>query len=344
MRAVRVLGPDQLTLDELPTPTPGPDEVLVRVAAVGICQTDIEILTGVHGWIANGQSKYPLVPGHEWSGYVEALGADVSHLARGDLVVGETGIGCGQCRWCRTGHYNVCPDVTEAGILGRDGAMREYHVQRASFVHRFPLGDPEAAALVEPTTVAVYACQRGAVSALDRVAVVGCGTIGLLCVQAARAFGARFVLAVSRSDYKLRLAETLGADRAVSSVAANLAEVAQEVTGGEGFDVVIEAGGNAEALNDSLQLCGRLGRVVVVGYASPEGYGHSLQTVIDREQTLIGVRGSPNVYPQTIDLMAAGRIRVEPLITARFALADYAEAFELARSRRPNVLRVLVTP
>ncbi len=344
MKAVRVLGPSQLVLDEVPAPIPGSGDVLVRIAAVGICQTDIEIVSGVHGWITDGQSRYPLVPGHEWSGYVEALGAEVSHLALGDLVVGETGIGCGQCRWCRTGHYNVCPDVTEAGILGRDGALREYHVQPARFVHRFPLGDPDNAALVEPATVAVRACQRGAVSPLDRVAVVGCGSIGLLCVQAARAFGARFVLAVSRSDYKLRLAETLGADRAVSSAAVSIAKVAQETTGGDAFDVVIEAGGNAEAFNDAVQLCGRLGRLVVVGYASPEAYGYSLQTIIDREQTLVGVRGSPNVYPQTIDLMAAGRIRVEPLISARFTLGEYARAFELAVSRKPDVLKVLVKP
>mgnify|MGYP005836009555 CR=1 FL=1 len=344
MKVIRVVGPRELRLEEAPRPEPGPGEVLVRVAAVGICQTDLEIMSGVHGWIADGQSRYPLVPGHEWSGYVEALGEGVGHLRIGDLVVGETGIGCGHCRWCLTGHYNVCPDVTEAGILGRDGAMREYHVQPAAFVHRYPADDPDTAALAEPATVAFYACQRGAVSPLDRVAVVGCGSIGLLCIQAARAFGARSILAVSRSEVKLRLAERLGAGKAVSSALTDLAEVVREVTDNEAFDVVIEAAGNAEAFNDAMQLCGRLGRLVVVGYASPEAYGHSLQTIIDREQTLIGVRGSPNVYVQTIDLMAAGRIQAAPLVSARYALDEYAAAFELAESRRPDVLKVLVKP
>jgi L-iditol 2-dehydrogenase len=344
MKAVRVVGPRQMRLEEMPQPEPRPGDVLVRVAAVGVCQTDLEIMTGLHGWIASGDSRYPLTPGHEWSGYVEALGDGVAQLQVGDLVVGETGIGCGQCRWCLAGHHNICPDVTESGILGRDGAMREYHVQPATFVHRFPGDDPETAALTEPATVGVYACHQAAVSPLDRVAVVGCGTIGQFCVQAARAGGARYLLAVSRSEYKLRLAEQLGADLAVSSAERDPGQVAAEVTRGELFDVVIEAGGKAEALNAAVQLCGRNGRLVVVGYASPEPYGFSLQTIIDRELTLIGVRGSPNVYAQTIDLMARGAIRAEPLISARFPLQEYEAAFALAEAGQADVLKVLVKP
>lgn len=343
MQAVRLLGPGRLALERLPRPTPGPGEVLVRVAAVGLCQTDVELLTGIHGAIREGLTQYPIIPCHEWSGYVAELGAGVTHLQPGDLVVGETGIGCLRCRLCLTGHHNICRAATETGILKRDGALREYHVQNATFVHRYPVDDPAAAALVEPASVGVYSCHKAQVSPLDRVAVVGAGTIGQFCAQAARAFGARTVLVVSRSAPKLRLAEKLGVDRAVSAATADLRAVAEELTDGEGFDVVIEAAGTRPAFDEALRLCGPAGRVALVGLSSAEPYGYGLDTIIDREQTIIGVRGSPNTYPQTIDLIVKGAVQTAPLITQRFPLAEYEEAFRVAREGGAGVLKVLLT-
>lgn len=342
MKAVLLLAPNQLALEEVPRPAPGPGEVLVRVAAVGICQTDVELLTGIHGAIREGLTRYPIVPCHEWSGYVAALGAGVTHLREGDLVAGETGIGCLRCRLCLTGHHNLCRDATETGILRRDGALREYHVQNATFVHRYPTADPSAAALVEPASVGVYACQKAQVSPLDHVAVVGAGTIGQFCAQAARAFGARTVLVVSRSTPKLRLAEQLGADRAVSSATEDLGAITNEMTAGAGFDVVIEAAGTAAAFDDALRLCGPAGRVAMVGLSAAEPYGFGLDTVIDREQTIIGVRGSPNTYPQTIDLITKGVIQTTPLISHRFPLDRYQEAFAITRSGGASVLKVML--
>lgn len=344
MKALQLLGPNELVLRELPRPDPGPGEVLVRVAAVGICQTDIELLTGVHGALRAGLTQYPFTPGHEWSGYVEALGAGVSGVRVGDLVCGETGMGCGHCRLCLTGHHNICHQVQETGILARDGGMREYHVHPAAFVHRWPHDDPLAAALTEPASVGVYACHKAGVSPLDRVAVVGAGSIGQCCAQAARAFGARYVLVISRSAPKLLLAEELGADLAVSSDAKDVLAVAADVTEGDLFDVVIEAAGTRAAFDLSLRLCGHNGRVAMVGLSAPEAYGFGLDTVIDREQTIIGVRGSPNVYAETVDLLATGKMQAHPLISGCYPLEAYAEAFALAQSGQPNILKVLLTP
>ena len=156
MKALRVVGPADIRIEDVPAPQPGPDEVLVEIHAAGICGTYLEIVFGRHRWYHDGTASFPMTPGHEWSGYVREVGCEVTHLKPGDLVSGETGIGCRNCELCLTGHHNICSKVTETGILGRDGAMRQFHVQAANFVHKHGDIDPDAAELAEPTAVAVY--------------------------------------------------------------------------------------------------------------------------------------------------------------------------------------------
>lgn len=343
MRALRLHGPREVRLEEMPRPEAGPGEVVVRIAAVGICWTDIELYQGVHGAQAMGLTGYPFTPGHEWSGHVAQVGEGVGHLQVGDRVVGETGIGCLRCELCLAGHHQLCPQGTETGIVRRDGAMREYHVQSADFVHRFPAGgDPVVAALTEPASVGVYACRKTGVSPLDRVAIVGGGTMGQCCLQAAKGFGARQLLMVSRSLPKLALAEGFGADAVVNSRETDLLEAALELTDGELFDVVIEAAGTHAAFRDALIIGGYVSRIGMVGLSLREPFGYGLETVINREQTIMGVRGSPHVYPQTIRMITAGILQLEPLVSHRFALADYAEAFALAEQGGPDVMRVVL--
>jgi len=341
MKALRIEGPNDIKMLEAPRPTPGPDEVLVQVAFAGVCHTDIEVLRGTHGAYRSGWAQYPVVPGHEWSGWVRDVGAGVVGLEPGDLVTGETGTGCMRCRLCLTGAHNCCPDVLETGIIKRDGAMREFHVHPAAFVHS--LGDLPAAegALVEPASVGVYACKRVGVSPSDRVAVCGGGSIGQLCAQAARAFGARTVMLTSRSREKLELAERLGADRAVRP-GEDLAETALEVTDGDLFDVTIEAAGTHAALNDAISLAAPRGRVAVVGDASAEPFGYSLASVIGVELSIIGVRGSPSVWPETIDLIRRGKINVGPLVSHCYPIDEYEVAFSVAERGGADVLKVLV--
>jgi len=187
VRAIQIRSARDIALVQRPSPKPGPDDVLVQIAFAGICHTDIEVLRGTHGAYRTGWARYPVIPGHEWSGRVVEVGPNVGGLSPGDLVTGETGIGCMTCRLCRLGAYNCCPNVTETGIINRDGAMCELHVHPAQFVHRLGGISPRCGALVEPATVAVYACRRAGVKPGDRVAVCGGGSIGQLCAQAARA-------------------------------------------------------------------------------------------------------------------------------------------------------------
>jgi 2-desacetyl-2-hydroxyethyl bacteriochlorophyllide A dehydrogenase len=344
MKAIRLVAVGDLRLEKRPDLQAAPHEVLVEVHAAGICGTDIEVLRGTHLAYRSGLAQLPITPGHEWGGIVRAVGEMVTGFSPGDVVTGETGIGCLRCKYCLTGHHNVCPNVVETGIFGRDGAMRELHVHPAAFTHSAEGLTPEQAALVEPASVAVHACRRTQLTAGDKVAVLGCGPIGLLAVQAARVFGASYVLATSRSAPKLKLAHELGADLSVNAAKDDLRRVTQDVTQGQGFDAVLECSGSIEALEQALDMAAPLGRIVMVG-----GYGHqplqrNLMHIVGKELDVYGSRGSPHAYPQTIELVRKKRILVEPIISHRFPLNKYAEAFELAERGGPGVLKILLLP
>lgn len=342
MRALRIETAGDLRLVEMPIPEPGPGEVLVRVGFAGICFTDIEVLRGNHEAYLSGWGRYPIAPGHEWAGRVAAVGEGVVGFTPGDVVTGETGIGCMRCRLCLSGAYNCCPDVVETGIINRDGGMREYHLHPARFTHRIDGLTPRIGALVEPASVGVYACRRAGVGPGDRVLVCGGGSIGQLCAQAARAMGAQQVVVTSRSPEKLDLAVRLGADAAIDAAQADARQRAQELTLGHLFTVAIEAAGTSAALDDCLALAAPRGRVAVVGYADDEAYAHSLAKVIGVELSIIGVRGSPGVWPETIAMVRDGRLRLAPLISHEYPLGQYAEAFATASKGGRNVLKVLL--
>lgn len=343
MQALQVAGRGDLRLVDLPEPVPGPSEVLIEVAHAGICHTDLALLEASHDAYSSQNALFPIVPGHEWSGRVRKIGSQVTRFSPGDWVTGETGIGCLACRVCLSLHApNCCPQVRETGIIGRDGAMRRLHLQPQAFTHAVPGLTPLQAALVEPASVAVYACRRVNLTPADRVIVCGGGSIGQLCVQAARAFGARQVVVTSRSGPKLDMACRFGADAAINVAHENLRQTALDLTDGELFDVALEAAGAAPALADAVSVLAPRGRVGVVGYASPEPYQYGLGTILGMEQSMIGVRGSPGVWPETIDMVRRGVLQVEPLVSHHFPLERYAEAFDLHRRGGPDVLKVML--
>lgn len=342
LRALRIEAAGDLRLVELPVPEPGRGELLIRVGYAGICQTDTGVLSGHHEAYLSGWAQYPVVPGHEWAGRVCGVGSGVEGFAEGDLVTGETGIGCMACALCRAGAYNCCPRVVETGIINRDGGMREYHLHPAAFAHRIEGLSARVGALVEPATVAVYACQRAGICAGDRVLVCGAGSIGQLCAQAARALGARQVVVASRSPEKLELARRLGADATINTRLEDATRRSDELTDGDLFTAVIEAAGTSAALADCLALIAPRGRIAVVGYADEEPYAHSLAKVIGVELSIIGVRGSPGVWPETIEMVRDGRLNPEPLVSHEYGLEQYAEAFATAAAGGPSVLKVLL--
>src|SRR4051812_42731688 len=209
MYAVEFHGGERLELVERPDPAPGEGELLIAPTAVGICGTDVEIFEGSLAYFRMGIARYPIVPGHEWTGEVVEVGKGVNGFAPGDRVVGEVAIGCGVCVRCRAGRMHLCDRRTETGIVHMDGAMASLLRFPAAYAHRV---DFDGAALVEPTSVALHAVRRGDVGGKN-VLVVGAGPIGLLVAQCARGEGASSVFIADRREDRLTLAAALGVPR-----------------------------------------------------------------------------------------------------------------------------------
>jgi L-iditol 2-dehydrogenase len=324
-------GPGALELRPAPAPEPGPHDLVVRPDAVGICGTDLELLSGAMTYLTSGFARYPIVPGHEWTGVVAAVGAQVDGFAAGDRVVGEVPIGCGTCAQCAAGRYHLCPRRTETGIAGREGAMATSLVFPASSAHRVPPGvDPADAAMVEPFAVAYRGVVRSGVRPGEALAVVGGGTIGLLAALTARALGVDDVRVVEIDPDRRRFAAGLGLD--VSAVPA------------VGVPRVVEASGTAAGVGAALEACRDGGSVVLLGLTGAPATPVDLDRVVVRDIMLQGSLGSPGVWSDVVALVAERRVRPSALVSHRFPLDDAPAAFALAAAREPGVRKILVLP
>lgn len=347
MQSFTIVSPLDIRLVEKPTPTPGAEELLIRVLATGICSTDIELYEGTMPYIRQGLSHFPLTPGHEWSGVVESAGSAVpgvvspeEAISVGDLVVGDTAIGCGRCRECLRGDYHLCGSRDEVGIIGRPGAMAEYLVVPRRHAYRVPPGvSPEEAALVEPLATAVEGVRKTSIAPGDRVAVVGDGTIGLLCAQVAAVSGGGQVTVVSiRSTF-----ESLVNGWGMELIDLNSQEHVDGSRLGADFDVVFEASGHPEGLTTALALVRPGGRIGVFSITGRPRVEIDMDLVVTRAVTLVGILGSPNAFVPAIRLVSAGKVDAKSLVTHTFPFEKAGEAFEFFRRGTGDRIKIVVT-
>lgn len=265
MKAIIIESPDQVRLAEMALPAPGPGEVLIRSRAVGICGSDVELYQGTR---PEGFYRYPLVPGHEWSGEVAAIGEQVRWLSMGDRVVAESILSCGTCRNCRVGLTNLCEAGYDEIGFTRPGGLAEYVVVPARLVHRLPRDASfQEAALLEPTAVVAQAFLGAAPRAAETVVVIGDGTIGLLAVQVLHLFSPAALILAGSHDERLAIGRRLGATHTINNK--------RDLTEGRGADLVFEVGSRAAGVELSMRLARRGGRLY--SRASP---GQALNTVI----------------------------------------------------------------
>jgi L-iditol 2-dehydrogenase len=335
MRASVLNGIGDLTVEERPVPTPGPGEVLVRIGSVGVCGSDIHYYD--HGRIGPYVVERPLVLGHEAGGEVVRLGADVSRVEPGQRVSIEPGVPCRSCEQCLAGRYNLCPDVRFFATPPYDGAFCEYVVMPESFVHPVPdnLSD-DAAGLIEPLSVGIWACQRGQVAPGSRVLITGAGPIGLVCLQAALAYGAADVAVSDVNAHRLALATKLGATSVV-----DVSKVELSATGVES-DVLLECSGNGRATTDAVRTVARAGRVVLIGMGGDE-LTLPLSYVQDRELVITGAFRYANTWPTAISLVASGRVNLDSLVTGHYGLDEVEKALTASR-RDPSTIKPMVRP
>lgn len=334
MRVSVLRGVGDVGLVERPVPRPGPGEVLVKVGSVGVCGSDVHYYE--HGRIGPYVVDRPLVLGHEAGGEVAGVGADVRTHEVGQRVSVEPGVPCRSCTQCLSGRYNLCPDMRFFATPPYDGAFSEYVVMPAAFVHLVPdTVSDDAAGLIEPLSVGVWAARRAGVTAGSRVLVTGAGPIGLVCVQAALAHGATEVVVSDVNPHRLALARSLGATT-IDATAGPIADSGVEP------DVLLECSGNAAATTAAVGVVARAGTVVLIGMGGDE-LVLPLPRVQDREITLTGAFRYANTWPTAIALVAAGRVDLDVLVTGHFGLADVEAALTVAR-RDPTTVKAVVRP
>jgi L-iditol 2-dehydrogenase len=319
MKALVFEAPERPVVANLEPPEIGAEEVLVRSRAVGICHSDFELLDGKYIIPV----RYPIIPGHEWSGEVVEVGREVEGLRPGDAVVGECVVG---------------PDGRDHFGFSIDGADAELFKARAEWLHKLPEGmSHTTGALVEPFSVAYNAVlAAGGMDPSDSVAVVGGGPIGLLAVLAASATNARVVL-VEPQEHRRDMALNMGAQAALDPAASDFADAVAEATQGRGFDVVIEAAGAPRAMASALEIAGQSARLVYVGIDIGGSAPAQLGLIQSKDLRIRGVIGSPNIWPKTIRFLASGVVDPTSIVSATFPLESALDALQAARDTSSNI-------
>jgi 2-desacetyl-2-hydroxyethyl bacteriochlorophyllide A dehydrogenase len=330
--------PRHFALVERELSAPGPQEVLVRIAATAVCHTDLAIYTGEHPGV-----RYPVVMGHEATGIVEGAGAAVAGLEQGQPVIINPIISCGRCDSCRRGAEHLCRN---AGLFGRevDGSLSERVRLDSRYVYALPSTLPLAnATLIETLATVRHAQERLGVTRGESVAVIGQGTTGLLHTRLAVLAGAEPVIAVSRSRWKLALAERMGAHHVLDVGAEDAVAEVLRLTGGSGVDVVIDTAGGAATLQAAMDMLRPGGRLSPYAVSHERCTGFTTFPLYYKEMSIIGSRAlTPADMQPAIDLVASGKIDVSEFVSATYPLEATAQAFDEYERNPGKVLRIVI--
>jgi L-iditol 2-dehydrogenase len=343
MKALLLADYNRLEMVEVPMPLPGPEEVLIRVEACGICGSDVHGFDG-----STGRRIPPIIMGHEAAGTIAAVGAHVSGSKEGDRVTFDSTIYCGKCEYCLRGEMNLCQNRQILGVstpdFRRPGAFADYVVVPQRVLYNLPASvEFNAAAMVEPLAVAVHAVAVSEMKPGSTALVVGAGMIGLLVLQALREAGCTTVLVSDIDDTRLRLARELGATTVINAKTADVAAEVMKHTNDAGVDVALEAVGSTATIRTAIDSVRKGGTVTLIGNVSPTAE-IPLQIVVGRQLRLQGSAASSGEYPQCIDMLARGAINVKPLISAVAPLEQGAEWFQRLHAREPNLMKVVLAP
>lgn len=343
MKALTLTAAKEFQFGESPLPVIQPDEVLVKVAACGICGSDVHGMDG-----STGRRIPPVIMGHEASGVIVEAGEKAGDWKAGTRVTFDSTLYCGQCGFCADGLVNLCDNRRVLGVSCGDyrqnGAFAEYVAVPARVLYAIPDGVSfEQAAFVEPAAVALHAVNRAQAGPGQSALVVGAGIIGLLTIQALKAAGCAKVYATDLSDARLALALELGADEVFPAKAGGLKEAMLERTNGQGVDIAMEVVGISQTVTTAMECVRKGGHVALVGNLAPKTE-FPLQLVVTRELTVFGCCASAGEYPRALQEIAAGRIRVEPLTSAIRPLEEGPDWFNRLYDAKENLIKIILKP
>ena len=332
MRAAVLKRQGDMAMETLSVPELDADQVLVQVAAVGVCGSDVHYYE--HGRIGDYVVDHPLILGHELSGRIAAVGRDVDPSRVGQRVAVEPQRPCRTCKQCKAGRYNLCPDIEFYATPPIDGAFTEYVRIQDDFAYDIPDSvSDEAAALIEPLSVGLWACERAQIKPGSRVLIAGAGPIGIIAAQAARAYGATEIYITDIAEERLAFALEHGATHALNALT--------DSTEGLDVDAFIDASGAPQAVRSGIKAVGPAGRVILVGLGA-DNVELPVSYIQNREIWLSGVFRYTNTWPLAIQLIADGKVDLDILVTGKFALADSEEA--LKAGKQAGQLKTVVYP
>ena len=341
MRVVKVISPREMRLEEAPVPSPGPGEALVRIKAVGICGSDLQYYT--QGRIGDLQFNSGHILGHEVAGVVETLGPGAAGPPPGTPVAVDPAIYCGKCRFCMEGNPNFCKNLRFFGSPPMAGALQEFIVHPSHLLLPLPAGMTlPVGAITEPLGVAIHAVDLGHLHLGCRVAIFGCGPIGILAARVAQLAGASAIYASEPLAHRREAVLRYGATAAFDPEREDVVRAIREATQGEGVDVVFDMAGSQSATTQALDALMPGGTAVLVGYWKKDEVTLAGIRAMRKGLTLRFVRRMKNTFERAIELTRLKLVDLESLISHEFSLDDVVEGFARAEKRGPDILKAVI--
>lgn len=327
---------------ETEVPQIGDKDILVEIKHIGICGSDV---TFFEEHTVQGALDYdlPIVLGHECAGIVAAKGKNVKNLEIGDRVALEPGVPCGECEYCKTGHYNLCRSVDfMAAPPFQSGAMSRYVKHPASWAFKLPDNvSTMEGALLEPLSVGMYAVKRADPQPGDTVTILGAGCIGLMTLLSLKARGIDNIIVMDLFDNRLEQAKSMGAKYTVNSGKEDMVQAVMELTGGVGTKYVFETAGNPVTTNAAAKIAKCGGSIVMVGQVH-QPVQYDFFEINSKEVDLLNVFRYANIYPMALESVSSGRIDVKQIVSDRFAWKQSQEAFECALYNKKDAIKVVI--
>jgi len=341
MKAAMLTGPKTIEIQSRPEPTPGPGEILVQVAGVGLCGSDVHYFRGAE--IGDVPIPYPYVLGHECTGLVAALGPGVSGPAVGTEAFLEPARFCGECEWCRSGRANLCTDLRFFGSPPTEGTLQEYYVVSQEQIFPLPSGVTlDTGLLAEPLETSIHAVDlAGPVDGLT-AAIIGAGPIGLTVLHILKRRGIKRVISTDRLSYRVEAARRMGADDVIDAAKTNSVDAVLELTHGRGADLVFEAAGTPEAFGETVLMACRGARVVWIGIPEEDEIRIPAQTARRRELRITFDRRSLHGAEAALQILAEQEFDPEILLTHAFTLAETEQAYGLVDGYLDRVIKAVV--
>ena len=336
-------GIDKMIIKEIPVPEIGKKEVLVSLEYVGICGSDVHYFhNGCCGSYKVDLSEDYML-GHECAGTVVKVGEEVEKLKAGDRVALEPGITCGECEQCKSGHYNLCPDVVFLATPPVQGCNEEYIAFPENMCFKLPDNvSTKEGALIEPLSVGFYASEQGGVKTGDTVVILGSGCIGLVTLLACKAHGAGKIIVADLVEARLQKALELGATEVINSGKEDALKKIEELTNGRGADVVFETAGSPVTTAQTPFIVRRGGVITLVGISAKEEINYNFAQIMDKEATIKSVFRYRNIYPKAIAAVSGGAINVKGIVTHEFDLDHIQEAYDEAVNNKTDLVKAVI--